>query len=249
MPWSFVVSVMPRRARLLLAGMPMHIRQRGNNGQDCFFADQDRAFYVRHLKRLLVASQCRLHAYCLMPNHVHLLVTPFAEDACARLMQRVAQLHSQYINRTYGRSGSLWEGRFRSCIVQSEDYLMSCYRYIDSNPVRARLCGDPGEYEWSSYAFNGRGVSDGALVPHEQYEALGTTPEERRQAYRELFAGDARYWGIDEIRKATNGNFALGNERFRREVAAKLGRRVEPGKPGRPTRSEENDAQLDLLDN
>jgi putative transposase len=239
---------MPRRARIALAGVPMHIRHRGNNGQECFFADADRAFYVFHLKRLLLPSQCRLHAYCLMPNHVHLLVTPLVEHACARLMQRVAQLHSQYINRTYERSGSLWEGRFRSCLVQAEDYVIACYRYIESNPVRAGLCADPADYAWSSYRFNGRGASDGALVPHERYEALGRTPDERREAYRALFASDPRYWRVDEIRKASKGNFALGSEAFKRRLAAQLGRRVAEGRPGRPALPQPDERQLDLLD-
>jgi len=231
----------------MLAGMPVHIRHRGNNRQLCFFSDEDRAFYLFHLRRVLYEAACRLHAYCLMPNHVHLLVTPQTPYACAHLMQRAAQLHSQYMNRTYQRTGSLWDGRFRSCIVQCEEYLLACYRYIDSNPVRAGLCGDPGDFAWSSYRFNARGVPDGALSPHEQYAALGATLGERRQAYMALFAGDERYWRIDDIRKATDGNFALGDERFRRELAAKLGRRVEPGKAGRPMKAPEVDEQLELL--
>jgi len=131
--------------------------------------------------------------------------------------------------------------------VQCEEYLLACYRYIDSNPVRAGLCGDPGDFAWSSYRFNARGVPDGALSPHEQYAALGATLGERRQAYMALFSGDERYWRIDDIRKATDGNFALGDERFRRELAAKLGRRVEPGKAGRPMKAPEVDEQLELL--
>jgi putative transposase len=231
----------------MLAGVPVHIRHRGNNGQECFFADEDRAFYLFQLKRLLPIAACRLHAYCLMPNHVHLLVTPAAIDGCARLMQRLAQLHTQYMNRTYGRSGSFWEGRFRSCLVQAEDYLIACYRYIDSNPIRAALCGNPGQYRWSSYRFNALGVPDGSLSPHHQYEALGPTPVARREAYSELFALDPRYWRIDQIRAATNGNFALGNENFRRGLAATLGRRVEPGKPGRPSTPAADEHQLELL--
>ena len=231
----------------MLPGVPVHIRHRGNNGQRCFFSDQDRAFYVFHLKRLTGPMCCRLHAYCLMPNHVHLLITPASGDGCARLMQRVAQLHSQYMNRTYGRFGSLWEGRFRSCLVQSEDYVIACYRYIESNPVRANLCSDPGDYEWSSYRFNAQGRADGAMAAHEQYEALGLEPSARREAYIALFAADPRYWRTEEIRKATNGNFALGDEGFRRKVAGLLGRRAEPGRPGRPAAQQSDESQLSLL--
>lgn len=182
-----------------------------------------------------------------MPNHVHLLITPAATHSCARLMQRLAQLHTQYMNRTHGRSGSLWEGRFRSCLVQAEGYLIACYRYIDSNPIRAGLCADAGDYLWSSYHFNGLGLADGDISPHERYQALGITPVLRRQAYIELFKTDPRYWRMDQIRRATNGNFALGDENFKRGLVAKLGRRVEPGKPGRPPVPDADERQLALL--
>lgn len=131
---------MPRRARLVLAGTPLHVTHRGNNRQRCFYEDCDRAFYLFHLRRLLPNTQCALHAYCLMTNHVHLLLTPVTVSSCARLMQTLAQLHTQYVNRTYGRTGSLWEGRFHSCVVQSEEYLLTCYRYVERNPVDAGLC-------------------------------------------------------------------------------------------------------------
>jgi putative transposase len=119
---------MPRRARLMLAGIPVHITHRGNNRQRCFYAESDYAFYLFHLRRLLPHSQCRLHTYCLMSNHVHLLLTPQKVDSCARLMKYLAQLHTQYMNRNYQRSGTLWEGRFNSSLVQSENYLLSCRR-------------------------------------------------------------------------------------------------------------------------
>jgi len=131
----------------VLPGIPLHVVHRGNNRQACFYQDSDRAFYLFHLRRLLVPASCSLPAYCLMTNHVHLLLTPAAGSSCAQLMQRVAQLHTQYVNRTYGRSGSLWEGRFRSCLVPPEDYLLACYRYVDANPVRAGLCARPRDHE------------------------------------------------------------------------------------------------------
>ncbi len=123
----------------MLPEVPVHVIQRGNNRQRCFHQEQDRSFYLFHLDRLLGSSGCTLHAYCLMTNHVHLLLTASSPDGCARLMKHLGQLHSQYFNRNYGRSGSLWEGRFRSCLVQSEDYVLACYRYIELNPVRAGL--------------------------------------------------------------------------------------------------------------
>lgn len=230
----------------MLPGVPVHVVHRGNNRQACFHEEQDRSFYLFHLRRLLGPSGCGLHAYCLMTNHVHLLLTSSTDGGCARLMQRVAQLHTQYVNRTYRRSGSLWEGRFRSCLVQSEEYLLACYRYVESNPVRAGMCPRPREYEWSSYRGNAEGLADPLLTPHEEYLRLGVTGPIRRSAYEDLFCTDPRYWRTDEIRKATNGNFALGDNNFKRDIAARLGRRVECGKAGRPIRRQHDDRQVDL---
>src|SRR4051812_25360497 len=128
---------MPRRARLMLPDVPVHVIQRGNNRAACFASDEDRSFYLFHLERSLGRFDCILHAYCLMTNHVHLLMTAREQHSCASLMKHIGQLQSQYANRTYNRTGSLWESRFRSCLVQSEDYLLTCYRYIELNPVRA----------------------------------------------------------------------------------------------------------------
>jgi putative transposase len=238
---------MPRRARIVLAGVPVHITHRGNNRQACFHADNDRAFYLHHLRRLTKETANELHAYCLMGNHVHLLLTPGTDQACARLMQRLAQLHTQYVNKRYGRSGSLWEGRFRSCLVQAEDYLLACYRYVEANPVRAGLCRDPREFEWSSHRANAGSSEDPCLTPHEEFTRLGLSPTTRRQAYRELFQSDPRYWRTDEIRAATNGNYALGSEAFKREMALRLGVRVDRGKPGRFPVHAAGRRQLDLL--
>src|SRR5438132_1460907 len=149
---------MPRRGRLITAGIPLHIVQRGNNRAACFVAENDRSFYLFQLGRALARFDCSLHAYCLMTNHVHLLLTPRSEAACGLLMKHVSQLHSQYMNRKYGRTGGLWEGRFRSSVVQSESYLLACYRYIELNPVRAALVSHPADYDWSSYRVNAQGL-------------------------------------------------------------------------------------------
>jgi putative transposase len=238
---------MPRRARIMLSGIPVHIRHRGNNRQRCFYEDQDRSFYLLHLSRLLARSQCALHAYCLMTNHVHLLLTPAALDGCARLMKALGQLHTQYVNRTYGRTGSLWEGRFRSSLVQSERYLLECYRYVEMNPVEAGMVERPGDYAWSSYAANVGDVRSALVTPHDEYLRLGRDAEARTQAYRALFNVPLATDRIEEIRAATNGNFALGDKPFREAVSAALGRRAEPGRAGRPRRKEADAAQMDLL--
>jgi putative transposase len=232
----------------MLSGIPVHVIQRGNNKQHCFHQEQDRRFYLFHLSRLLPRSECALHAYCLMTNHVHLLVTPAKPDSCARLMKDIGQLHTQYFNRTHGRSGSLWEGRFRSCLVQAEDYLLACYRYIELNPVRAGLCSHPRAYEWSSYRANAEGVPSALVTPHAEYLRLGNEDQERTRTYRALFGVALDYARVNEIRVATNGNFALGGRAFTQAVSAAIGRRAERGAPGRPSRARECEAdQIDLL--
>ncbi len=237
---------MPRRSRIVLSGIPVHIIQRGNNRQSCFHRDEDRRFYLFHLARLLPRMGCALHAYCLMTNHVHLLLTPDHIESCGRLMKHLGQLHTQFMNRTYYRTGTLWEGRFRSCIVQSEEYALACYRYIEMNPVRAGLVNHPAAYEWSSYEVNAGGAGAAFITPHEEYQRLGTTLQERREAYGGLFALVLSAAQLAEIRNATNGNFALGLVGFKQRIAAVLGRRVERGAPGRPASQEPDDSQMAL---
>ena len=169
-----------------------------------------------------------------MTNHVHLLLTPRTSDGANELMKRLGQRYVQYVNRTTSRSGTLWEGRFRSCLTQEEDYLLSCYRYIELNPVRAGLVGHPAQYPWSSYRANAQGEPSTLLTPHRLYTVLGHDAESRQSAYRQLFRYRLDPGAVDEIRAATNGNFALGGSPFQAQVAAALGRRVTRGKSGRP---------------
>ena len=232
----------------MLPGIPVHVIQRGNNRQRCFYEPQDRGFYLFHLGRTLAKAGCALHAYCLMTNHVHLLLTANSADGCAALMKHLGQLHTQYVNRTYGRTGSLWEGRFRSCLVQAEDYVLACYRYIEMNPVRANLAAHPGDYPWSSYAANAEGACDGLITPHDEYRRLSPSDSDRTGHYRELINQTLDPRLIKEIRAATNGNFALGEAPFRRHVSLLAGRRAERGLPGRPRSVEEDENQLELLD-
>lgn len=230
---------MPRRARIALADVPLHVIQRGNNRQACFFADDDYAYYLDQLKLCAQRAGCAIHAYVLMTNHVHLLLTPHEADAAGRLMKLLGQRYVQHVNRLYRRSGTLWEGRFRSCIVQDEAYLLGCSRYIELNPVRAGMVTHPAEYRWSSYRANALGDADGLLGAHPLYTALGGRAQERQAAYRELFRHEIEPGFADEIRRATNGNFALGSERFLAEVTAALGRRAIPGASGRPRKRTE----------
>ena len=225
---------MPRRARIALPNVPLHLIQRGNNRQPCFFADEDYRNYLDWLAEYAGKTGCRIHAYVLMTNHVHLLVSSERGGASGEMMKALGQRYVQYVNRVYKRSGTLWEGRYRSCPTQAEAYLLACQRYIELNPVRAGMVEHPADYRWSSYRANAQGEENALVQPHERYRALGTTDTERKAAYRELFRHELDPGMIDAIRTATNGNFALGDNRFAEQVAATLGRRVVPGKPGRP---------------
>ena len=169
-----------------------------------------------------------------MTNHVHLLLTPVRSDSAGDLMKRLGQRYVQYINRTYQRSGSLWEGRFRSCMTQEADYVLGCYRYIELNPVRAGMVDHPAGYRWSSYRANAQGETPTLLQPHAVYRALGCDEQARAAAYRELFRHQLPPGIVDEIRSSTNGNYALGSQRFQQQVTEMLGRRVIPGRSGRP---------------
>lgn len=230
---------MPRRARLAIPGIPWHIIQRGNNRTACFYAEQDYRRYLNNLHGMAERFDCAIHAYVLMTNHVHLLLTPKRRDSAGLLMKHLGQRYVQYVNRCYGRTGTLWEGRFRSCLAQSERYLLTCHRYIELNPVRARIVSHPRDYPRSSYRANAEGRFDSLLTPHPEYLRMGRSDSERRRAYRQLFTGHLDPRRIAEIRHATNGNYALGDEKFRSELARMLKRRVTPGRGGRPTEKTE----------
>ena len=239
---------MPRRARLRVAGLPLHLIQRGNNRSVCFYADEDYSLYLHYLEELSRKFRCAVHAYVLMTNHVHLLLTPSRKDGPSLLMKHLGQRYVQYVNRTYRRSGTLWEGRFRSSIVQEQGYLLRCYRYIELNPLRAGMVRHPRDYGWSSYSSNGEGKRSRLLKPHEEYLALGEQEDERLAAYRALFGPELDAKEVEEIRLAVNGGFALGNERFKAEIAAMLGQRAGPGISGRPRKNSKRspDARLGL---
>jgi putative transposase len=225
---------MPRRARVLLPGATLHLIQRGNNRSVCFHAEADYLMYLDVLAEQADRHGCAVHALCLMTNHVHLLLTPGKPESVGLLMKGLGQRYVQYINRTYRRSGTLWEGRFRSSLVQEEGYVLACYRYIELNPVRAGMVEHPGEYRWSSYRVNAQAEVSGLIRPHPSFLALGVGQEERLRAYRGLFSEQLEPVLVEQIRSATNGNYVLGNSRFAAQVAAAIGRRVTRGVSGRP---------------
>jgi putative transposase len=215
---------MPRAARIVVPEMAVHVIQRGNNHGRCFFSDADYLAYLSYLRFFARRYQCSIHAYCLMTNHVHLLLTPHAADACALLMKYLSQCYVQRVNKRIGRSGTLWEGRFRSCLVASEHYVLACYRYIELNPVRAGMVSHPAEYPWSSYAANSQGRLDPVIGPHPAYVSLAEKIEHRLLAYGELLDAPLDVRLVEEIRKATRGGYVVGSQRRARgRPARKMG--------------------------
>lgn len=219
---------MPRRSRLLLPGVPLHIIQRGNNRQPCFFNDSDRLHYLDHLQQATELSACALHAYVLMTNHVHLVLTPEDPVSIQDLMKSVAQRHTQYINWRYGRNGTLWEGRYKAAYLESESYLLVCYRYVELNPVRAGLVEYPGQYRWSSYRCNGEGKKNPLITQHALFKALGVDDKSRQGAYRSLFDQPMAMKELSRIRMATEADFAIGTQAFMQRIAAMLDSGVRP---------------------
>ncbi|WP_027080204.1 transposase [Luteimonas mephitis] len=198
--------------------------QRGNNRLPCFLNDGDRLRYLQLLRELLPASGVRLHAYVLMDNHVHLLATPAATGDIGRMMQRLGRRYVGLFNARHGRSGTLWEGRYKACLVDSERYVLACYRYIELNPVRARMTDDPAAYRWSSCAANlGRRPHSG-LSPHPAWRALGTTEAERTAAYRCLLDEALPDDLLAEVRHYLQQQRAWGRDDFRAMVEAKTQR-------------------------
>lgn len=226
---------MPLLARLDIAGVPQHIIQRGVDRQPCFHLASN---YWRYLEDLGIASErhgCRIHAYALMTNHVHLLVTPESAGATSRMMQQLGRRYVKYYNRCRDRTGTLWEGRFRSCLVDSDHYLLRCQRYIELNPVRAGMVGTPGAYRWSSYRHHAWGDPDPVIRSHGQYFSLGLETDVRRQAYIALVGEGMPDKQIDELRQYTQQGRAWGGKTFQQRVAALLERSAELTPRGRPS--------------
>ena len=230
---------MARVARVVVADISLHIVQRGHDRRDCFFEEADYLAYIDLLSAFAPSCGCSVHAYCLMTNHVHLLVTPRDAESCSSLMRDLGQRYVAYFNRGYARTGTLWEGRFRSCLVDSAAYVIACYRYIERNPVRAGMVASPQAYPWSSYGANSARAVDPTLSPHAEYLALAATDAARAQAYRDLCGEPDEPRFLDAIRDATNAGYAtlIGDE-LKARLAASVARPLERAKPGpRPARA------------
>jgi putative transposase len=230
---------MSRQPRLDLADVPQHVVQRGNDRQPCFFASTDYSRYLTNLREAALRYDVAIHAYVLMTNHVHLLATPTEVGGVSRMMQFLGRQYVSYVNVNYRRTGTLWEGRYKSCLVDSDQYLLACYRYIELNPVRAMMVARPEEYAWSSYRSNALGSCDSLLHPHRQYLALAANADDRRAAYRMLFDEVLDDQRVSDIRAYLQQQRAWGSERFQSIVAAQLGRCAQTRPARRPRKSEQ----------
>lgn len=225
---------MARRPRFDFAGIPQHVVQRGNNRLPCFLDDEDRQRYLQYLHRSLLRFGCRLHAYVLMSNHVHLLLTPGETGAMSQMMHTFARNYAGLFNARHGRTGTLWEGRYKACLVDTGSYFLACSRYIELNPVRARMVAQPGDYPWSSHAANAGARVDPLLAPHSEYLRLGPDPARRAAAYRTLFTEALPSGLVDEIRRYLQQQKALGTDQFQAWVEARTGQFAGVKPVGRP---------------
>lgn len=229
---------MPRKPRFQMPGVPAHVVQRGNNRQPIFFESSDYSAYLNWLHEGLKRYGCELHAYVLMTNHVHLLITPETRDGISLAMQYVGRHFVPYINYSYGRTGTLWEGRYKASLVQEEHYLLVCMRYIEMNPVRAGMTKSPAHYRWSSYRANAQGQPDRLVTAHDRYRALGRSLADRQAAYRDLFRTVLDSGELKELRAAWLTGTPLGNDRFRDNIERVLKTKVGQARRGRPKKQQ-----------
>ena len=231
---------MARLPRFVLPNHPQHIIQRGNNRQIIFCSDTDYRYYLEKLHESAQKHKCEIHAYVLMTNHVHLLVTPRTENGISKMMQMLGRYYVQYFNYMYKRTGTLWEGRYKASLIDTERYLLTCMRYVELNPVRASGMADhPAEYPWSSYRYNALGYDDCLLTEHDLYSRLGQNKEERLNSYKDLFKQSVPDKALIEIREATNKAWVLGSEYFIQQINDQINRQVKPKDRGGDRKSNE----------
>ena len=229
---------MARLPRLYVPGCSHHIIQRGNNRHACFYDERDYAFYLQQLRISAEEFGVCIHSFVLMTNHVHLLVTPKTSKSCGKMMQSLGRKYVRYINHTYQRTGTLWEGRYKSTLVDTQAYFLMVSRYIEMNPVRAHMVKSPDEYPWSSFKGNGLGKNIELLTPHIVYLALGKTKAQRMSRYCSLFEQDISSEELRDIRECTNKAWVLGSDKFKAQIKGASNRRVESSGWGGDRRSD-----------
>ena len=228
---------MARLPRLTLTGYPHHVILRGNNRQEIFMSVADREFMRLVLVEEAKQHGVEVHAYVLMSNHIHLLLTPQRDQALPRMMQALGRRYVRHFNLRHGRTGTLWEGRYRSSLIQTERHLLACMVYMDLNPVRAGLVADPAEHPWSSHGHYTGARVDKTLTPHALYWQLGNTPFDREAAYTDLVRAGLSANQVGALTQATLSGWALGDEGFKRGLQSQTARRVSPGRAGRPLKN------------
>lgn len=231
---------MARLPRLTLAGHPHHVIQRGNNRQPIFLHEDDYLRMQELLRESAAQFQVQVHSYVLMGNHFHLLATPQTADGLPRMMQAVGRSYVRYFNDRHGRSGTLWEGRYKSTLVQTDRYLLACMAYIDLNPVRAGLVGDVAAYAWSSYGHYVGQRMDRLITPHPLYWSLGNTPFAREAAYAEMVHAGLLPQQLEQLTHATLKGWAFGDDEYIANLQELTPRRVKPAMPGRPSQASKN---------
>lgn len=230
-PFSFLMARLPR---LVVPEQPHHVIQRGNDRRTIFHDDEDRTVFIKSLREAAKMYQVAVHAYVLMPNHIHLLATPADATGLAKMMQWIGRHYVPYFNRRHGRVGTLWQGRFRTSVIDTERYFLVCSRYIELNPVRADLVADPADFAWSSYRHHVGLNADPLITDHSLFWALGNTPFQREAAYRQLVEAGLEAGDIDLLRTSVSAGRPVGTPAFKSALAKRTNRAVEPGKRGRP---------------
>ena len=234
---------MPRPPRHHLPGVPLHIIQRGNNRKPCFFNETDYTVYLDKLRYYAREYKVAIHSYVLMTNHVHLLLSPATTQGVSKMMQSLGRYYVRFVNGSYNRTGTLWEGRFKDSLVHSTQYLLKVSRYIEMNPVRAKMVEDPADYPWSSFQHNALGIQIKLITPHPVYLSLGESDSERQRNYCSLFKNEIPANTLQEIRSAINKSWVLGPGKFKREIEEQLGYPLPPFLRGGDRRSK-NSRQL-----
>lgn len=228
---------MARLSRFLVPGYPQHLIQRGNNRERILIDEDDYWFLWERLVEGAAKYGCAVHAYVLMPDHFHLVATSSTEMGLGKLLQSLGRYYVQYFNRRYDRTGTLWEGRYRATLLDPDAYLLTCCRYLELNPVRKGLVQTPGDYGWSSFAYNTGSQDDALVTPHPCYLALGEDPTARAEAYRSGFATPLAAETLQRIRDSTNKAWVLGDESFVDKLAGQINRRATPLTRGGDRRS------------
>ena len=230
---------LPRPTRLNLPDIPQHVTQRGNNRQACFFTTDDYRLYLEMLATSCQKHDCEVHAYVLMTNHVHLLMTPRIPEGVSLVFRDLGRDYVRTINKKYGRSGTMWEGRFKSSLVDKEYYCLACYRYIELNPVRAGIVRHTRDYPWSSFRCNALGRPNSLITPHESWLRLGGNNEDRKHAYLNLFNNVLEQDKVADIRYGVRKGLPTGTKRFKSEIEKVLSIKLRDGKLGRPQKRQD----------